>query len=227
MSRRELATAAADLLIINRPSARDLGLVEQRFHLHPLDLDALFSVPQKSSSQSYAGYFRLTVTWPELSGGHVQLADAVFYIQDDALAVVSHHQSPVLSAVMGVWLSQGKTDQRSPLELLVDSLAIIARSIESAVTTTAVDQNLLTSLTSALQDVPAAMAALDIQLRPELQQRLAMIQHRLKYAGETLVTGKRALQPTQAPTRRLGHVVRGYALASASLIVLVIVAVTR
>jgi hypothetical protein len=226
MARRELATAAADLLIIDRPSARDLEAVDQRFHPHPLDLDALFYVPLKSSSQTYGQYFRLTIAWPELTGSRLQMVDATFIVRSDALAIISHHPSPVLAAVMNVWQHQGHDDQRAPLELLVDSLSVIARSIESAAASTTVDPVLMTSLTTALQALPNAAGALGLGFSEHLEQRLAMIQHRIKYAGESMVTAKRALAP-MAAAGRLGRLIRGYALASAGLILLVVATVLR
>lgn len=217
MARRELVTAAAELLIVNRPSASDLEQIQARWRLHPHDLEALFGAPEKSEVTNYRQYARLSLVWPERNGRRLQLFDLTMLISQSALAVVSHHPSPAASRIFSTWETDSAADQRSTDELLTELLTAVAEATEK----TTIEPN--PEIVGAIRQLPAALKNSGLDINQDFVQRLALVSHRLAYRQSQPAWPA----PTESPGRPLPlhRLARAYALASIGVVVLVVIVI--
>lgn len=227
MSRSELTTAAANILVINRPAAQDVMVLQERWLLHPLDAEAVFFVPKTSSCQADQHYIRLSLLWPEVIKNRVRMVDATFFIRDGALAIISHEVSPTLQPKLETWSAAGGSTQSSATELLVELLLSIAYQQSTLpISTNRANRQ---SLADAIGALPAALSARG-PLTDALSVRFRFLLHLVKYPLESPVVTSRPADPAisaEPVISELGPVVRGYALLSAAVIVLVIIVTSR
>lgn len=86
MSLRELQTAAARVFHVERLDDRSIQELKARFRYHPLDVEALFSVPVEPSFSTYSGYAFVTLLWPDAETGDT--GELRFFIDHQQLTIV-------------------------------------------------------------------------------------------------------------------------------------------
>lgn len=86
MSVREVQTAAARVLHADRADDKAIQELKSRFHYHPLDIEALFAVPVESTFSTYGDYALVTWLWPDAKTNDVQ--DLRFFIDAKQLTII-------------------------------------------------------------------------------------------------------------------------------------------
>jgi len=86
MSVREVQTAAARVLHVDRISDTAIQEVKTRFRYHPLDIEALFSVPVESTFSTYGDYGLVTLLWPDATTQ--DLHELRFFVDKQNITIV-------------------------------------------------------------------------------------------------------------------------------------------
>lgn len=86
MSLREVQTSAARVVQVDRLNDSAVQELKARFRYHPLDIEALFSVPVNPSFSSYGDYSFVTLLWPDAHTGDT--SELRFFIDQKQLTIV-------------------------------------------------------------------------------------------------------------------------------------------
>ncbi len=86
MSLREVQTAAARIIHIERVNDSAIDELKSRFGYHPLDLEGLFSAPVEPSFSQYGQYALLTLLWPDAK--FQETSELRFFVDGRHLTVI-------------------------------------------------------------------------------------------------------------------------------------------
>ncbi len=216
MAVRELQTDAAHVLHVERAADIDTHQLQSRFGYHPLDLEAVLSVPVESAFSTYADYGFLTILWPEISAG--QSSDLRFFINRRLLVIVGDTVNHDVRELM-IRLSKNESaelQQTSGAELVHE----ILRQLQTKVITdyaNTVAAHRLTSVALATRQLGRWLNDHD---QKEVVGGLVMVAHHLDVVVDRLRLAPVATNTSN--TIQLPRVLRTYAVASAVMIVAVI-----
>lgn len=218
MSVREVQTAAARVLHVDRLSDTAIQELKSRFRYHPLDLEALFSVAVEPSFSTYGNYGFLTLLWPDATTGDV--VELRFFVDGQQLTVVGDtNQKDVADFITTLHDQLGSAaSQASAPELIHQLLQLLRQTWNKP------NAQLSTVAHSRL----AGNAQVIRQLGRWLQSRqliaavpqLIIDAHALDGLAERL-PGTEASSPAQ-PQQKIPSLLRGYAVASAVMVIVVI-----
>ena len=224
MAKSELTTAAVDILVINRPSAKELAEFQAQWNLHPLDVEEIFSWPASSSTQGQLSYVRLSLVWPEVSGKKYQLSDMVLFVGRHKLAIVTHDPSPLVAAQIKDWQAKQQELQSSATDMAIDLLHAIAKQFEPL--SSANVRPMLENFADALADWPAALETATL-LSPQAAERIRLLNHVITYPLSRPAEPATQTAGVAANGGHLSRLVGGYALASVAIAILAIYAIKR
>jgi hypothetical protein len=86
MSLREVQTSATRVVHIDRVDDSAVQELKARFRYHPLDIEALFSVPIEPSFSTYGDYCFTTLLWPDSRTGDIR--ELRFFIDQKQLTII-------------------------------------------------------------------------------------------------------------------------------------------
>jgi Mg2+ and Co2+ transporter CorA len=86
MSLREVQTSAARVVQVDRLNDNSVQELKARFRYHPLDIEALFSVPLNPSFSTYGDYSFVTLLWPDAQTGDT--SELRFFIDQKQLTII-------------------------------------------------------------------------------------------------------------------------------------------
>lgn len=112
---QELPTAAARFIRLVRPTEHDTQRLRERMNLHPLDLEAVFTVDGKPRVERYADYLAVTLFWPrwDRRQHRFEAGQILWFISPDTLVLVDDGEFPAISEVAET-LRTAQSDTRSP-----------------------------------------------------------------------------------------------------------------
>lgn len=222
MAQRELQTAAAHVLHVERPSDADIDAIKTRFGFHPLDLEAVLRVPVESSFSAYGAYGFLTLLWP----------DPQATSSSDIRLFMNQHQLVVIGDTI-----------THDIRTLIDTIAV-ATNAEYQHTATELVRDVVMHLLQAkfqlqqgsvtahhLQSVALAIRQYGRWLQDQGLRTVVpltiLLAHRIDTVADHLrqTSTERALTAEQTPII-LPRVLRTYALASALMVVVVLVTIS-
>lgn len=221
MAIRELQTAAARVLVVDRVTDADLDQLRERFGYHPHDLEEVFRVPVESACSTYGGYAFLTWLWPNLAdddADDLRLfidAQRIVFIGDTA----DHDARRLYEQLVA---DTGSTlAQRTAPELLHEFLRQLTDRVNTSQHQPSIKAvRLLGEVTVAVRQCGRWLQS---QGSPTAVPSLVLDAHRLdSLADRFRAANAAAPRPEPAPVT-LPRLVRAYAFASAVMVVLVIV----
>lgn len=225
MAIRELQTAAAHVVFLPKPSRHAVEEVGRRWHYHPLDLEKVLAVAQRSSVSSYGQYVFLTLLWP--SPQRTQVSELKFFIDRQRVVILGDTVDQDAAAVIDR-LANSTTDSVTP----VDVVALILRQALARYHDQAHRQPLTPAVKMRLGQLICGAAEVLRQWRrvaaatetasPEEQADVALLAHQL----EQVTAGAAAAVPEPVVMRATPWL-NGYAVASAITVVIVILALSR
>lgn len=104
MSLREVQTSAARVVHVDRLDDGAIRELKARFRYHPLDIEALFSVPLEPSFSTYGDYSFVTLLWPDALTGDT--SELRFFIDQKQLTIIGDTPRHDLRAVVQVLRQQ-------------------------------------------------------------------------------------------------------------------------
>lgn len=218
MSVREVQTAAARVLHVDRMSDTAMQEMKSRFRYHPLDLEALFSVPVEPMFSTYGDYAFVTLFWPDAVTQDVH--ELRFFLDKQQLTIIGDTtQKDVAAFVATLHDDLGSpTSQETAPELVHDLLQRLRQSWP------ATQNNLTTIVRSRLTGNAQVIRQLGRWLQSTHQAtvvpQLIIDAHALDSLAER---PQRSAEPMAvAPNQSLPSLLRGYAVASAVMVVIVV-----
>lgn len=221
MALREMQTAAAQVVFLPKATRRDVEEVGRRFHYHPLDLEAVLAVPERSKVSSYGQYTFLTLLWPTNDG---RLTDIRFFVDQRQLIIIGDTADHLTDSWWSQLLDQGQSamNQLTPVELLADVLRQwIAMAMPMAPAWPTPIVNVLSATAQTVWEMQH-MALAAGTITPAEQADLALLAHQLEQVPHGSVMSAPVVHGLR-PMRWLN----GYAVASAVTMIIVILALTR
>ncbi len=225
MAIRELQTAAAHVVFLPKPSRREVEDVGRRFHYHPLDLETVSQVAEKSSISSYGQYVLLTLLWP--SGQRAQVSELKFFIDRRRVVILGDTVDREAAAAVDR-LANSATDSVTPAGVVTLILRqALARQHEQA-SRQSLNPALKMQIGRLIHDVAGAIrqwrgvAAATETISLEEQADVALLAHQLEQ-----VPAGAAVIPSGTVFPRPTPWLNGYAVASAVTVVIVIIALSR
>ncbi|MBI5466664.1 MAG: hypothetical protein HY975_00400 [Candidatus Kerfeldbacteria bacterium] len=216
MSLRELQSAATHLVFAPSPTDKDVAELGHRFHFHPLDLEAVLRVAERSTATSYGHYAFLTLLWP--STRTATMSDIKVFIDAQRLVILGDTPEHDLEAdFKHLQAEQFALDQRTPLVLLASCLRQIAlRHREVSATPPSFSQLTAANVTAlkTLQQIAGTIGVAGDQERADL----VLLTHQLGQLNRTR-TAPVSTPPRYQPMRILG----GYAAVSVVVVVTVLI----
>lgn len=97
MAYTELHTAALRLVHVTRPTEHDMDYLTREFHLTPPDVEALLGVNSDSAITSQETYRRLTVQWPTPTRRGIVISDVHCLVAYSWVIIVDHGDFPAAS----------------------------------------------------------------------------------------------------------------------------------
>lgn len=139
MSLREVQTSAARVVHVDRLDDGAIRELKARFRYHPLDIEALFSVPLEPGFSAYGNYGFVTLLWPDAQTGDT--SELRFFIDQKQLTIIGDTPRHDLRAVVQVLHQQldSRESQYTAPELFHEILIRLRQAwIDSTVSITTV-----------------------------------------------------------------------------------------
>lgn len=217
MSLRELQSAAAHLVFVPTPTDKDVAELGHRFHYHPLDLEAVLRVADRSSATSYGQYTLLTLLWP--AHRTATMSDIKIFVDAHRLVIIGDTPEHDLEAdLKRVSVETFALDQRTPLTLLTSLLRdIMHRQRTSPATVPPSYGQLMTGNVNALKTLQHIAGTLGFAGDHE-RADLTLLTHQLAQ-WPTSTTAPVSAPPIYRPMKLLS----GYAVVSVVVVVSVLI----
>lgn len=221
---REIQTAAARIIHIERVNDSAIDQLKSRFGYHPLDLEAALSVPLEPSFSAYGRYGFLTLLWP--SAELNETSEIRFFIDRRQLVIIGDTPRHAIGEVMAE-LAQGlgsPASQCAPAELVHVVLQPLYRQwVDCAATGYATAAQRLASNAAALRQLGRWLQAQDMR---QAVPSLIIDAHHLDALVDRLRRPDATATPALTAPRsvfQLPRLLNTYAVASAVMVILVIV----
>ncbi len=229
MSVREVQTAAARVFHVDRVSDSAIQELKSRFRYHPLDIEALFSIPVEPSFSTYGDYGFMTLLWPEATTQ--DSTELRFFVAKQQLTIVGDtvdKRVATLVAALHDQLGSPESQMTAP-ELVHQLLQRLCQTwTETAAGVTTVAQTRLTANAQVVRQLGRWLQT--SRLESSIPQ-LIIDAHALDSLADRPVLAPAALSAMSSrpngrsadPSQNLPSVLRTYAVASAVMVILVIV----
>lgn len=219
MSVREVQTAAARVLHADRADDKAIQELKSRFHYHPLDIEALFTVPVESNFSTYGDYALVTWLWPDAKTNDVQ--DLRFFVDTKQLTIIgdtSQHEVADFVTELHNHLGTAESQLSAP-ELVHELLQRLRRPwAEHHFGLSPVAQHHLIGDAQVLRQLGRWLQAIQ---SPAVVPQLVIDAHALDSLAERPAPAPTISQPSTI--QAVPAVLRGYAVASAVMVIVVIV----
>lgn len=219
MSVREVQTAAARVIHVDRISDTAIQEVKTRFRYHPLDIEALFSVPVESSFSTYGDYGLVTLLWPDATTQ--DLHELRLFVDRQHLTIVGDTADAMIANIVEeLHKNLGSDESQLTAPELVHYIIQRLRQPwqEHTDGVTAVTQHHLIGNAQVLRQLGRWLQSVQL---PTAVQQLVLDAHALDSLSE------RPQKIIEVPTARTGQslpsLLRGYAAVSALMVIVVIV----
>lgn len=216
MAIHELQTAAAHVLHVERPTDADLDHLKTRFGFHPLDLEAVFNVPVESSFSSYGRYAFLTLLWPDSSV--TNCSELRVFVNDRELIIVGDTSDHLARQLMNAAAVTTNAEHLHRAPELVRDFVQKLLSTEQEIRGHAAARR--------LASIALTIRQFGRWLQDQGERQVVPLTVLLAHRIDTKVDQLRQaadIEPTPLTQIQLPRVVRSYALASAFMVVVVLV----
>lgn len=218
MSVREVQTAAARVIHVDRISDSALQELKSRFHYHPLDLEALFSAAVEPKFSAYGEYSFVTLLWPDALTQDI--SELRFFIDARHLTIIGDTpQQDVAHFVSALHDKLAAPEsQLSAPELVHAILALLRQSWQSgSAQLNAIAQRRLIGNAQVIRQLgrwlqSKNMIAVVPQLVIDAHALDSLAEHRQQQIEKPMIQ----------PKQKLPSLLRGYAVASAVMVIVVI-----
>lgn len=217
MAFRELQTAAARLVSIERASDASTKTLSVDFGIHPLDIESLLTAPVESSFSTFGKYALLTMLWPDPINN--DLNEIRLVVDTQRLMVIGDTTDHVLRRFLDA-VGTSSAQQHSTSELVHDIITLLTDALTTAPAMPS------TSTSRRWRELSVVLRQLGRWLHTNgltaAVPQLIIDAHRLDIAADRYQPT--AEQAARAPVEALPipRLVGAYALASAVVVVLVL-----
>lgn len=236
MALKELQSAAVRLVHVVQPTDRDVATLQKRFSLHPHDVEAVLAVQQTNTVRPFRDYVFASFVWPVYrpEDRDLRLQEFTIILGPSWLIMVEPEASTEIDAFVTEHLRpENATAQTTATSLLGELIARLARRTDQQaswfagdVVTTIGDRDAQAYGQGLLQladHVHQLMEHLPSPDGPDSHAMLQIAAHRLHHRGQLLQVLKRStVRNEPASFLASPQLVRGYAWASAGMVVLML-----
>ena len=218
MAIKELQTAAVRVVHVVRPSENDIAELDEQFHFHPLDREAMLVVNGRSALERYADYVMAVWRWPVFDARRREwrLTDIHLVIGKDYIVLVDHAGSPLLGSIVNETISAPAHQQDTSALLAYEVIMGLLKSLP-------VDQLKYLSLTlrehvGVIEELQATLLERTWLATEEEKNAFTLALHFARHLRDVQPAIPPQGMPQPSPLTRLRTLVTGYAVVAACMI---------
>lgn len=220
MSVREVQTAAARVVHVDRLNDAALQELRSRFSYHPLDLEALLSAAVEPTCTTYADYAFMTLLWPEATTGDIRTVR--FFVDRQTLTIIGDTSTQIIKHTIDtIHASLGSKESQLPPVGVVHELLTRLRA-EWNTDAIAMTTTLQTRFRGNAQVIRQFGRWCQTQQLSEFVPQIIIDAHACDGLAERRVVAPLATE-TKNTDATLPSLMRTYAVASAVMVVVVLV----
>lgn len=233
MAYREFQTAACHVVHLVRPTEADAKRLATSFHLHPLDLDGLFTVSPRPRVGAYRHYLAAFLPWPVTDSrrGQVMMSEIQLFIGQHFLIICSDGGVTDIRDVVTTWSTSPTPLTDTPAMMAYELLLTIAKSTDQAAQRSPSPMWAKTwrPLTETIQSMQKKMSELGWLSNEDNRAVWKFLSYTMKHIGQRLTALPERAQVLPQRTPALQGAVASYAVASAILtaVVLLVISFSR